>query len=390
MDRIGALPDEILTHILSFIPTTQAIATSILSKRWIHLWRHVPLLRLSDTKLKNLADNHRFNEFVYTLLLSREAAGNHSINTFFLDIEYFYAKLAFRPSNPNITNWIDYAVDCDVQHLDLYLDVLRDDDKHLKFPRLPVNVFNCKTLVSLKLHWFHVEECFSVEFVDFPSLKVLHLKEIYFDEYEEFVLLLAGCPVLEDLHVCDVNFGCLKILLEFDNVFKSSCLRSLTRAYVRGCCCDFWLKALSNLKFLSIDFLKGDRHDIFPTFHNLTHLELNYDWYRVVEVLQHCPKLQKLDFHQNLASRSDECFIENWADLEFVPKCLSLNLTTCTLWGFLRTTLQGELMVARYILKNAAVLQTMKIWCIGEQSLELEINLSSCPRASATCQLSFN
>ncbi|CAI8591508.1 unnamed protein product [Vicia faba] len=376
MDRIGALPDEVLTHILSFVPTTQAIVTSILSKRWIHLWRHVPLLHFSDTSLKNLADNYRFNEFVYSILLSREAAGNHSINTFFLDIEYFYAKLAFRPSNPNIKNWVDYAVERKVQHLDLYLDVLRHVDKHRNFPRLPVSVFNCRTLVSLKLHWFHVEEYFSLDFIGFPSLKVLHLKEIYFHEYEEFILLLAGCPVLEDLHVSDVNFGCLKILLEFDNVFKTSSLSNLTSVYIRGCCFDFWLKALSNLKFLSINFLKGDQHDIFPVFHNLTHLELTYDWYRVVQVLQHCPKLQKLDFHQKLPSSSDEYFIENWADLEFVPKCLSLNLTSCTLWGFLLTTLQGPLQHANFHLID---------W-----SPELERNLSSCPRASATCQLSFN
>ncbi|CAK8530223.1 unnamed protein product [Lathyrus sativus] len=386
MGRIGTLPDEILTHILSFLPTTQAIATSILSKRWIHLWRHVPLLHFSDTRLKNLADNYRFNKFVYEILLLREAAGNQSINSFFLDIEYFYPKLAFCPSNPNIQNWVDYAVECNVQHLNLYLDVLRNVGKHRKFPKLPVSVFNCRTLVSLKLHWFHVEEFFCFDFVGFPSLKVLHLKEIYFDEYEEFLLLLAGCPVLEDLHVFDVNFGCLKTLLEFDNVFKSSSLSNLTRAYIRGCCCDFWLKALSNLKFLSIDFLKGGHPNIFPIFHNLTHLELNYDWYRVVEVLQHCPKLQKFDFHQKLPSGSDEYSI----DPEFVPCCLSSNLTTCTLWGFSITSLQGELMVARYILKNAAVLQTMIIWCVGERSPELEKNLSACPRASATCRLSFN
>ncbi|AES63319.1 F-box/RNI superfamily protein, putative [Medicago truncatula] len=97
MDRIGSLPDEILIHILSFVPTKQC---------------HVPNLHFTDTKLSNLADNYRFNEFIYSILLSREAAGNHSINTFVLYIEYNYAN-----STPNVTNWVNYVVDRKIQHL---------------------------------------------------------------------------------------------------------------------------------------------------------------------------------------------------------------------------------------------------------------------------------
>jgi hypothetical protein len=42
-------------------------------------------------------------------------------------------------------------------------------------------------------------------------------------------------------------------------------------------------------------------------------------------------------------------------------------------------------MLARYILKNAKVLQTMKIWNSGQPEIERQV--SSCPRASATCEL---
>jgi hypothetical protein len=44
-------------------------------------------------------------------------------------------------------------------------------------------------------------------------------------------------------------------------------------------------------------------------------------------------------------------------------------------------------MLARYILKNARVLETMTIWSDREQP-EIERELSLCPKASATCQLS--
>ncbi|PNX99113.1 F-box/LRR-repeat protein, partial [Trifolium pratense] len=40
-DRISELPDPILSHILSFIPTKLAATTSILSKRWKSVWHSV-------------------------------------------------------------------------------------------------------------------------------------------------------------------------------------------------------------------------------------------------------------------------------------------------------------------------------------------------------------
>jgi hypothetical protein len=44
-------------------------------------------------------------------------------------------------------------------------------------------------------------------------------------------------------------------------------------------------------------------------------------------------------------------------------------------------------MLARYILKNAGVLQTMKIWNSGPP--EIKRILSAFPRASSTCKLTI-
>lgn len=48
IDRISSLPDEILSHILSFLPTKYAVATSILSHRWIDIWTKIPVLHFYD------------------------------------------------------------------------------------------------------------------------------------------------------------------------------------------------------------------------------------------------------------------------------------------------------------------------------------------------------
>jgi len=84
IDRFKSLPDDILIHILSSVPTKQAVATAILSKRWIHLWRYVPDVKFIETKLKPAS---HFNEFVYTVLRLRVASGNHSINSFILYVK---------------------------------------------------------------------------------------------------------------------------------------------------------------------------------------------------------------------------------------------------------------------------------------------------------------
>ncbi|XP_027156043.1 putative F-box/LRR-repeat protein At3g18150 [Coffea eugenioides] len=43
-DRISALPNKILVHILSFLTMDEAVATGILSKRWEYLWTEIPNL----------------------------------------------------------------------------------------------------------------------------------------------------------------------------------------------------------------------------------------------------------------------------------------------------------------------------------------------------------
>ncbi|KAG6388702.1 hypothetical protein SASPL_150134 [Salvia splendens] len=59
-DRISQLPDEILQHILFFMDTSEAVKTSILSKRWKHLCRSLLNIRL---KLRRTFFRSRFHRF---------------------------------------------------------------------------------------------------------------------------------------------------------------------------------------------------------------------------------------------------------------------------------------------------------------------------------------
>ncbi|CAN0842177.1 FBD-associated F-box protein At4g13985, partial [Linum grandiflorum] len=46
VDRLSELPDCILTHILSFLITKDAVQTSVLSRRWRSVWKYVPVIDL--------------------------------------------------------------------------------------------------------------------------------------------------------------------------------------------------------------------------------------------------------------------------------------------------------------------------------------------------------
>ncbi|KAI9072975.1 hypothetical protein K1719_045067 [Acacia pycnantha] len=58
-DRISDLPDSLLLHILSFLPAKEAIASSLLSKRW-ELWHSLPTLDLDRRDFQRLKFYHQF------------------------------------------------------------------------------------------------------------------------------------------------------------------------------------------------------------------------------------------------------------------------------------------------------------------------------------------
>jgi len=248
IDRISSFPDDILIRILSSLPIEQAFVTSILSKRWNHLWCFVPDLDFTKPKWKDRESFSRFEEFLFSVLRLRKAAGNHSINTFILDIEYDSSELLLGGIK-NIHKWVDTVVKRKVQNIHLYPHVpLNDEDTVL--PKFPMSILNCTTLVDLKLRWFYLAVGSDLP-IRLPSLKTLHLNEIYFDQRRDLMMLLDGCPVLEDLQLSYI-YMTRDTHPSIDDFESSSMLRKLNRADITACDCYFLVKSLSNLTFLRI------------------------------------------------------------------------------------------------------------------------------------------
>ncbi|CAI8609651.1 unnamed protein product [Vicia faba] len=51
LDKLSDFSDSILIHILSFLNTKDSVQTSILSKRWNHVWKYIPLLTFIESRL---------------------------------------------------------------------------------------------------------------------------------------------------------------------------------------------------------------------------------------------------------------------------------------------------------------------------------------------------
>jgi len=254
MNRISSLPDEILCHILSFVTTKEAVTTSVLSKRWTHLWLSVPNLHFTNINIDTIESNFRFNESVYSVLASRDAAGSNCINSFRLDIKYSNSNLANDLSFPNVVKWVNLIVQRKVKYLRLRLDM----DGHDIIHKLPLSILTCKTLVSLDLCRFTLEE-FSVTSNEFglPSLKILRLELMCFSKFRDFMLLLAKCPIIEDLQASCMFFYSQEDSLAIHQEFKSLSLPKLARANITRLCFSYLVIVLSHSNYLCIDKCKS-------------------------------------------------------------------------------------------------------------------------------------
>lgn len=156
MDSISRLPDHILLHLLSFVGIRTATKTSILSKKWRHLWTHImdldfddhettaAAVSLSSTILSDLHPKPAFDSYVK--LVNHVISANKApyLNSFRINfpLNSFYAAV--------IENWIRFALGKNVRNLELNFWVLPRIRFYNIFQINPALIVNT-TLESLRL-----------------------------------------------------------------------------------------------------------------------------------------------------------------------------------------------------------------------------------------------
>ncbi|XP_004288752.1 PREDICTED: F-box/LRR-repeat protein At4g14103-like [Fragaria vesca subsp. vesca] len=361
-DKISQLPDALLSHILSFLTTKQAVRTSILSTRWNNIWVSVPSLDLVHYYCNESRSLHAaFVSFVDRALHCRGL----------LDIQRFHLRYyCFAVDLSRIDGWIRNVICRNVVELDLYVRVYEDTVEKIELPK---TIFLCKTLVVLKLNF----NCFIYappESGSFPNLKRLtidfasymSLEEPYMsyeDPYEYYFYFSINAPKLEFLN--------LKVDFLPSIVFEDA--KSLVKAVLSFSHHDAiehehyddrattLLAAISNVQHLTLS-VHSLAASFMPAFDNLIHLKLvinSHFWEVLPELLHRTPNLECLVLaHKKDVYCNSDCEVDSDSDTENSEneeycdhqeyRVLS-HLKTIVLRGF--RGCMGEKEVAKYLLK---------------------------------------
>lgn len=105
IDHISGLPDAILGHILSFVPTNSSVKTSILSKRWQHVWTKVPALDFTQ-----MPSSNGFEMFYRKPSREHEICFRRFVDRVLLYHDVFYLqhlRLHFGDDNFKFKSWLD-------------------------------------------------------------------------------------------------------------------------------------------------------------------------------------------------------------------------------------------------------------------------------------------
>ncbi|GJZ68243.1 F-box/LRR-repeat protein-like protein isoform X1 [Tanacetum coccineum] len=230
MDKISLLPDDVIIHILSFIPTKHAVATSILSSRWVNLWTFLPFIDLDDSLYLNplnkdsSSSSLMFLDFVQRVLTFNQT---QTILKFKLHIHASSGNTMSR-----INGFIQNVVLRNVVEIDLgiFVDFHDDDDNDddccLRIENTEsLEVLKVTTLNGLKMPAFL--GCF-------PLLRTFDVKVSLYESGDDLITNLIPClsgleklSFVGDLNDCTgeiyVNIGgkalkSLELELRIDNI----------------------------------------------------------------------------------------------------------------------------------------------------------------------------
>ncbi|KAF3596845.1 hypothetical protein DY000_02025375 [Brassica cretica] len=414
-DRISELPDALLLQILSFVPTKDAVATSVLSKRWRYLCKMMPRLRFWYERTDDL---ERFSDNVCRFLLSHQAPVLQSLH---LEVNFE------RGSTMDIGVLLGVAFGLHVRELELQVYSWEPY-------RFPTSLYKCRTLETLKLG---SRVLLDVSFpVCLKALRTLSLFDVSYKDDGSVVNLLSGCSVLENLEVMMfshphlgtftihvpslqnltlisdsedftvfvINAPHLKYLNLKGLIDEDSCLIENTPEVVEAHITDVSSVvyenihgSLTSVKRLSLKIASPLKLTKFNRiFNQLVCLEIHtYEpewWNLLMLMLDSSPNLQVLKLISEWFRILDRLTYKRWSQPKYVAECLVNRLETLV-WENYEGGIEDDREVAQYMLSNASRLETATFSRTDilhtEKRLEGLKELESVVKASNSCQLVF-
>ncbi|KAL0843727.1 hypothetical protein Bca101_016973 [Brassica carinata] len=362
MDRISPLSDDLILKILSIPPTTVAITTSLLSKRWRHVWKHVPKLEYYAPRSSTT--------FIHNFFLFHKAPVLQTMNVQLAQLH--------RPTDIEI--WFRVAIPRGVRNLQFH----QYPQGSKEAIRLPWSLYTCQTLVTLCLvDTFIVDVPLTMRF---PSLKALTLTRVDFSSDEIVPRILSGCPVLEDLSIVRVNNGNVKTFtIMVPSLLRLTVWDSNYGSHVPGNDIGFVIKAPSLTSLTVVNRVSWVCSLV--DMPNLVKADIKLpppgDSMKLLECLTSAK-------HISLCAGAVPSKIQ-WELTSPILQCLISSLETVEWIDYQGR--ESEKKLVMYLLENSGRLKKMAIKALpsinlGEKYKMLQ-ELSSMLRSSKQCQFSF-
>ncbi|CAN6363220.1 unnamed protein product [Urochloa humidicola] len=326
-DCLGALPDDLLLDVLSFLPSPYAVRTCVLARRWRNLWKGVPALRISPATAEGFHGLSALNRFVNHMLFIRDRVPLRvaELNSFHgndFDVAVQYLEL-----------WVRYSLSCRVAKL----CVASDDEverwllpkglitsEHLTYLELTrvktehdLDFSSCRSLVDLKMEFsgiycdritstslkrLSISECRFLGDVR-TQISVPNLTSLLLDDCTQRTPLLQSMPLLVEAIVVLPNCAdYCRNGYEVGDCGDESCWGCSNCNYGENICVVLQgLSSCTNLQLAATSKHFIFRKDLMgcPVFSNLKTLLLdewcitaNFD--ALICFLQHSPVLEKL------------------------------------------------------------------------------------------------
>ncbi|XP_051179855.1 F-box protein At5g03100 isoform X2 [Lolium perenne] len=200
-DRISALPDDVIHHVLGFLQAAEAVHTSVLARRWRYLWKSMRCLRVNSIGRWEEGNGASLSNFMNCLLLLRDPGSTLD------EVEIKYDNL--EDETKWISIWIRHALSCQAQ-----LIFRRDLRWCPTFSKLKTLLLN-KWCVQINLH------ALVCMLEHSPVLENLILQ---LRKQEETALALEVEGNNSLMHKPAAISGCLKIIkVKFDEIDDRVC-----------------------------------------------------------------------------------------------------------------------------------------------------------------------
>ncbi|PRQ41689.1 putative F-box domain, FBD domain, leucine-rich repeat domain, L domain-containing protein [Rosa chinensis] len=400
VDRVSALPDDILVSLVSRLPLKEAVATSVLSRRWQNVGLSTMNLRFDAVdgstdnnfrhypwKLKEAIEYWKRWKYIdWVNRVVQQYRGKH--------IEEFRISLPLDSRfSSSINEWIQFAMEKSVERLELDFDLAvstRFEDYTFPhkllgicFPSLGCCGYNIgfKSLKVLQIRHvgvtgevleYFLSNCPLLERLSVTCAKGLVNLRVVGSSIALKYLVIQNCHNLESIEIRDVNivsfiycgYRSTNIsnvpLLSEVTVSNRCCPKDFIRVVLNQLSC-----CLSNIEILKLHLQLGAGHNenpVLPLFANLKHLELLVvaNYYKALHhlnsFLKASPYLQRLVLKLQLYS---ERACMGMGEIEKAADCPHNHLKVVEIVGYRAHKSGVELVM--HLIKNGLGLEKIVI-----------------------------